>query len=173
MNFNLITEDTRKKLYSQKVGCILAMPVRLSDHLFRLRVSSLHINNEKQIQNRKCLFSYVTQFTAYGIITLAILVSAPNRDALRWFRIEYHDYWASLVAHLVKNLPAVQETWVRSPGWEDPLEKEMATHSSILAWKISWTEEPGGLQSMGHKEPGMIEQLTLTYCDYQKLMCSL
>ena len=57
--------------------------------------------------------------------------------------------WASLVAQLVKNLPAVQETRVRSLGWEDPLEKEMATPSSILAWKISWTEEPGGLQSMG------------------------
>ena len=57
--------------------------------------------------------------------------------------------WASLVAQLVKNLPAVRETQVRSLGWEDPLEKEMATHSSILAWKISWTEEPGGLQSMG------------------------
>ena len=56
--------------------------------------------------------------------------------------------WASLVAESVKNLPAVQETWVRSLGWEDPLEKEMATHSSIPAWKISWTEEPG-LQSMG------------------------
>ena len=56
---------------------------------------------------------------------------------------------ASLVAQSVKNLPAVQETWVRSLGWEDSLEKEMATHCSILAWKISWIEEPGGLQSMG------------------------
>ena len=55
---------------------------------------------------------------------------------------------ASLVAQLVKNLPAMLETWVRSLGWEDLLEKEMATHSSILAWKIPWTEEPGGLQSM-------------------------
>ena len=54
-----------------------------------------------------------------------------------------------LVAQLVKNLPAVQETQVQSLGWEDPLEKEMANHSSILAWKIPWTEEPGGLQSMG------------------------
>ena len=61
---------------------------------------------------------------------------------------------ASLVAQSVKNLPAVQETWVRSLGWEDPLEKEMATHSSILAWKISWTEEPGGLQSMGSQRVG-------------------
>ena len=58
-------------------------------------------------------------------------------------------YQASLVAQSVKDLPAVQETWVRSLGWEDPLEKEMATHSSILAWKISWTEEPGGLKSVG------------------------
>ena len=50
---------------------------------------------------------------------------------------------------MVKNLPAIQETQVRSLGQEDPLEKEMATHSSILAWKIPWVEEPGGLQSMG------------------------
>ena len=56
---------------------------------------------------------------------------------------------ASFVAQSVKNLPAVQEIRVQSLGLEDPLEKEMATHSSILAWKISWTEEPGGLQSMG------------------------
>ena len=56
---------------------------------------------------------------------------------------------ASLVALMVKNLPAMQKTWVHSLGWEDPLEKGMATHSSILAWKIPWTKEPGGLQSMG------------------------
>ena len=57
--------------------------------------------------------------------------------------------WVSLVAQLVKNLPAIQETWIRSLGWEDPLEKGMATHSSILAWRIPWTEQPGGAQSMG------------------------
>ena len=50
---------------------------------------------------------------------------------------------------MVKNLPAMQETLVQNLGWEDPLEKEMATHSSILPWRIPWTEEPGGLQSMG------------------------
>ena len=50
---------------------------------------------------------------------------------------------------MVKNLPTMQETWVRSLGWEDPLEKGMATHPSILAWRIPWTEKPGGLQSMG------------------------
>ena len=50
---------------------------------------------------------------------------------------------------MVKNLPAMQETWVRSLGWEDPLEEGMATHSSVLAWRNPWTEEPGMLQSMG------------------------
>ena len=59
---------------------------------------------------------------------------------------------ASLVAQLVKNLPAMQETWVQFLGWEDPLEKEMATHSSILAWRIPWTEESSRLQSMGSQE---------------------
>ena len=59
---------------------------------------------------------------------------------------------ASLVAQLVKSLPAVQETWVRFLGQEDLLEKEMATHSSIIAWRIPWTEEPGGLQSTGLQE---------------------
>ena len=54
----------------------------------------------------------------------------------------------SLVAQMVKNLPKIQETQVRSLGWEDPLEEGMATHSSILAWKIQWTEEPDELQSM-------------------------
>ena len=57
--------------------------------------------------------------------------------------------WASLVAQPVKNPPAMWETWVRSLGWEDPLEEGMATHSTILAWRVPWTEEPGGLQSMG------------------------
>ena len=55
---------------------------------------------------------------------------------------------------MVKNLRAVQETWVQSLGWEDLLEKEMATHSSILAWRMPWTEEPGGLQSMGSQRVG-------------------
>ena len=57
--------------------------------------------------------------------------------------------FSSLVAQMVKNLPAIRKTWVQPLGREDPLEKEMATHSSILAWVIPWTEEPGGLQSMG------------------------
>ena len=55
--------------------------------------------------------------------------------------------WASLVARMVKNPPAMRETWVPSLGWEDPLEESMANHSSILAWRIPWTEELAGLQS--------------------------
>ena len=61
------------------------------------------------------------------------------------------------MAQTVKNLPAMQETWVQSLGQEDPLEKGMATHSSILAWRIPWTEESGRLQSMGHKESDTTE----------------
>ena len=56
--------------------------------------------------------------------------------------------WVSLVAQLVKNPPAMWETWVQSLGWEDSLEKQMATHSSTLAWRIPWIEEPGRLKSM-------------------------
>ena len=63
-------------------------------------------------------------------------------------------FGAALVAQLVKNLPTMQETWVQSLGQEDSLEEGMATHSSILAWKISWTEEPGGLQSVGSQRVG-------------------
>ena len=58
------------------------------------------------------------------------------------------------MAQLVKNLPAMQETWVPSADWEDPLKEGMATHSDILAWRIPWTEEPGGLQSMGSQRVG-------------------
>ena len=61
------------------------------------------------------------------------------------------------MAQMVKNLPAVQETWVRSLGPEDPLEEGMTAHSSILAWRIPWTEESGGLQSMGIKQSVMTE----------------
>ena len=60
----------------------------------------------------------------------------------------YRLMWALLVTQTVKNLPLMRETWVQSLGWEDPLKKRMATHSSILAWRIPWTEEPGGLHSI-------------------------
>ena len=66
----------------------------------------------------------------------------------------FHFHLASLVAQTVKRLPAMWETWVQSLGREDPLEKEMTTHSSTLAWKIPWMEEPGRLQSMGLQRVG-------------------
>ena len=62
--------------------------------------------------------------------------------------------WVSLVAQMVKHPPAMQETWVQSLGGEDPLEKGMAIHSSILAWRISWAEEPGRLQSVASQRAG-------------------
>ena len=65
------------------------------------------------------------------------------------FSLGYNSSWASLVAQMVNNLPAMQKLRVRSLGQEYPPEKAMATHSSILAWRILWTEEPGGLQSIG------------------------
>ena len=63
-----------------------------------------------------------------------------------------------MVTQMVKNLPAMQETWVQSLGQEDPLEKGMVTHSSILAYRISWTEKPGGLQSMGSQRVDTAEE---------------
>ena len=78
-------------------------------------------------------------------------------------------HFASLVAQSVKNLPAMQETWVRSLGQEIPLEKEMAAHSSILAWRIPWTEEPGGLQSIGSQRVGHDwGDLAHTQCFFKK-----
>ena len=74
-----------------------------------------------------------------------------------------HYGWASLVAQRLKRLPAMRETWVRSLGREDPLEKEMATHSSILAWRIPWTEEPGGLHPRGHKQSDTTERLSFLH----------
>ena len=95
-------------------------------------------------------------FSVHGILQARILewIAIPFPRGSSWSSnwtwvscILYH--LASLVAQTVKCLPTMWETWVLSLGWEDPLEKEMATHSSILAWKIPWTEAPGRLRSMG------------------------
>ena len=76
----------------------------------------------------------------------------PSPNAAKYTKKKKKKIGTSLVAQMVKRLPTMWETWVRSLGREDPLEKEMATHSSILAWKIPWTEEPGRLQSMGSQK---------------------
>ena len=77
------------------------------------------------------------------------LIPGSGRSAGEGIVYPLQDSWASLVAQTIKNMPAMQETWVQYLGWEEPLEKKTATHSSILAWRIPWTEEPGRLQSMG------------------------
>ena len=91
-------------------------------------------------------------------------------DTWVWIGIGGRHYasWASLVAQLVKNLPVMQETWVQSLGQEDPLENIMAAHSSILAWRIPWTEEPGRLQSMGLQRVGH-DWVTFTLCWLYKI----
>ena len=77
-----------------------------------------------------------------------------GRWSLYYYLSNNKIYISCLLAQTVKNLLAMKETPVQSPGWEDPLEKEMVTHSSILAWRIPWTEEPGGLKSMGSQRAG-------------------
>ena len=89
------------------------------------------------------------------------LVPAPSLEVLT-------EFYSSLVAQTVKRLPPVQETQVQSLGPEDLLEKEMATHSSILAWKIPWTEEPGRLQSMGLQSRARLRDFTFT-CTFKGL----
>ena len=74
---------------------------------------------------------------------------------------------------MVRNLPSTCETWVRSLGREDPLKKRMAAHSSILAWRIPWTEKRGRLKSMGHQESDMTEQLTLSFLSSDSDECSV
>ena len=83
-----------------------------------------------------------------------------------WFPVNKNTlsiYWASLVAQRVKRLPAMRETRIWSLGWEDALEKEMAAHSSILAWRIPWMEEPGRLQSMGLQRVGHNRATSLSF----------
>ena len=87
-----------------------------------------------------------------SISTVPVTLKAKNDRSAALFGQIFFNYFlmfSSLVAQMVKLLPAMQETRVQSLGWGDPLEKEMATHSSILAWKIPWMEEPGRLQYMG------------------------
>ena len=88
------------------------------------------------------------------------------------FRILYSEIWTSLVAQIVKNLPAMKKTWVQSLGQKEPLEKEMAVHSSILAWEIPWTKEPGGLQSMWSQRGGHdLVTATFTFTDFREMRC--
>ena len=98
----------------------------------------------------KQLFLSPYQYVEASLV--AQLVKNPSWiGKISWIRdrLPTPVFLASLMAQMVKNLPAMGETWVRSLGWENPMEEDMATHSSILAGRMPWTEEPGGLQSMG------------------------
>ena len=88
------------------------------------------------------------------------MLQPKETDWLNGYKNKSWMYGSSMVAQMVKNLPAMLETWVWSLGWEDPLEKEMATHSSILAWRIPWTEEPGGYSPCDRKELDTTDQLS-------------
>ena len=90
-------------------------------------------------------FIIAVSFARWQHLTSTTVQAATDLLA---FSISVPFLWASLMAQMINNLPAMWETWVQSLGQEDPLEKEMATHCSILAWEIPWTEEPGGLQPM-------------------------
>ena len=106
---------------------------------------------------------HVTLIISTWAVCLSSTLSITIKSDHLWFLlmfclVQYHEPWitpiwpttgASLVARLVKNTFAMQETWVQSLRWEDPLEEGTATHSSFLAWKIPWTEEPGRLQCIG------------------------
>ena len=81
---------------------------------------------------------------------------SPSRDWQRFLAFKIALTVFLFFGSVVKNPPAKQEIWVRSLGWEDPLRKEIATHSNILAWEIPWTEEPGGLQSMGSQKRSFV-----------------
>ena len=117
------------------------------------------MRREKAQEERRlrgiCGESTVCVLVHYQALELGSLISklkVTDQDTIFSFTLSVS--WVSLVAQTVKSPPATQETWVRSLGWENPLEKEMATHSSIVAWRILWTEEPGGLQSVGSQRIG-------------------
>ena len=100
---------------------------------------------------------FIHQQTPLGKIDIIVFPSYPPENS----RTPVFTCQASPVAQMVKSLPAMRETWVQSPDWEDPLEKEMATHSSILAWKILWMEEPDRIQSMGSQSQTWLSDFTL------------
>ena len=107
-----------------------------------------------------CLLKPLDMHSKYCfLLNLPLLVERCMWKVTQGHQLPMHFYHpCSMVAQMVKNLPVMPETWVQCLGLEDPLEKEMATHSSILAWRIAWTEEPGGLQPWGHRESDRTER---------------
>ena len=106
-----------------------------------LEIAVLYEVGEK---DKYCVTSSIAELK---MIEMNLLIKQTHR--LNEFMVTEGKERTSLVAQMVKRLPTMRETWVQSLGWEDLMEKEMATHSNILAWKIPWREDPGRLQSMG------------------------
>ena len=126
-----------------KVGCGLQRQARASgDEIMSL--STCSVPGSPPALSREC---------SVFVLGLYCLTSWGRIDK-QHISLRCTTYWTFLVTQMVKNLPAIQKTQVQSLGWEDPLEEEKATYSSILPWKIQWTEEPGGLHSMGSQEVG-------------------
>ena len=115
--------------------------------------------------------SYVKHHNIHYSQGLRLILGNGKNMVQKWKNEKSKDYRArdSLVAQTVKSLPAMWETWILSLGQEDFLEKEMATHSSVLPWRIPWTEEPGGLQSMGWQRVGhdWVTSLSLSFSQGQ------
>ena len=131
-------------------------------------------NTRSNIELLWIMFSFQTSVKTIKCLTVCICMhTTPEAHHIPWFVNLFVTKWllknvyvysrTSLVAQMVKRLSAMRETQVRSLGREDPLEKEMAIHSSTIAWKIPWIEEPGRLQSMGSQRVGQDWATSLTY----------
>ena len=147
--------------------CVRLLEVRINAFFFHAQASCLSsqpktplppsmISSKSQLQ---WCFNWPPSIeTSASELSFFFSIKWPHRHLwqpgkFRYYSLSFH-YWASLVAQMVKNPPAMWETWVWSLGWEGALEEGMATHSSILAWRIPWTEEPGGPQSRGSQRVG-------------------
>ena len=136
----------------------------------------------------KALFMFDQLLKTLIVVFLIVIYRDPLRDQEKNLKkkinVKFNTFIKSLKPLLAKNLSAVQETWVRFLSQRDLLEKEMATHSSILAWKIQWTEKPGGLQSMGSQRVGhdwvtslqfiviITDIMIIKYIDWQSIPCT-
>ena len=147
--------------------------INITPHSFKDLISETHLWKFELVYLGQCLRpydlvtydSYVTKVSKILFQLLGDPSSIPGlgRSTREGIGYSLQCSWASLVTWLVKNPPAMQETWVQSLDWEDPLGKGMATHSSILAWRIPWTEESlVGYSPWGHKQSDTTEQLSLT-----------
>ena len=124
--------------------------------LYKLKIPLVYERSSCSISSPIGLKSFHWSIGDLSCLLISALQKSDSYTYIFFSIIGYHrivnivpcvvQWGCFLIAQTVKNLPAMQETWVRSLGWEDTLEKEMATDSSILAWRIPWTEEPGGLQ---------------------------